>query len=251
MRYFLELAYKGTNYHGWQIQPNAISVQEVINDRLSKLLREEINIVGAGRTDTGVHAKQMYAHFDTDREVDTQHLCHKLNSFLPKDISIRKVHRVVDDAHARFGASSRKYEYYLKIHKDPFSSEGAFYYRFAVKPDMELMNEAAKIMMEYEDFECFSRAHSDVKTFICKITQAEWRREDGDTLVFHIRADRFLRNMVRAVVGTLIEVGIGKLSLEDFRAVLESKNRSEAGTSAEAQGLYLVEVNYPKEIFDV
>ncbi|RIH64799.1 tRNA pseudouridine(38-40) synthase TruA [Mariniphaga sediminis] len=244
-RYFVQLSFKGTRYHGWQVQPNAISVQEVLEKAFSTILREEISVVGAGRTDTGVHASFFVLHFDTENEIlDTTKLVFRLNSFLPFDIAIQKIWQVTTEAHARFGALSRTYHYYITTQKNPFQSETAFYYRGNL--DVAKMNEAARILLEYDDFTSFSRLHTDVKTNLCKIYRAEWQQEKN-RLVFTIRANRFLRNMVRAVVGTLLEVGKGKLSLENFREIIEVKDRGAAGASAPAHGLFLAEVEYPDE----
>ncbi|WMW78830.1 tRNA pseudouridine(38-40) synthase TruA [Flavobacterium sp. 20NA77.7] len=242
MRYFIEFAYNGKNYFGFQIQPDAISVQEILNTALHTLLRESIEIVGAGRTDSGVHATQMFAHFDSSIIPDKKQFIHRLNSFLPKDIVIYNMHEVSTTAHARFDATSRTYEYHIHTYKNPFMHEGSWYVHQPL--NIQLMNEAAKILLEYEDFECFSKVHTDVKTFICKITEAYWTQEDTK-LKFTITADRFLRNMVRAIVGTLINIGLEKITLTDFRKIIESKNRSQAGFSVPAHGLYLVRVNYP------
>lgn len=245
-RYFTQLSFKGTHYHGWQIQPNAVSVQETVEKALSTILREEISVVGAGRTDTGVHASFYVLHFDTSEEIwDSQKLVFRLNSFLPPDIAIQKIWSVPKDAHARFSAVSRTYHYYITTVKNPFQTEIAFYYHG--KLDVTKMNEAADILFEYSDFTSFSRLHTDVKTNLCKIFQAGWEME-GEMLVFKIKADRFLRNMVRAIVGTLLEVGKGKLTLEDFRKIIEKKDRKSAGTSAPAQGLFLVDVEYPADM---
>lgn len=242
MRYFIEFAYNGKKYFGFQIQPDAISVQEILNKALHTLLRESIEIVGAGRTDSGVHATQMFAHFDSSIIPDKKQFIHRLNSFLPKDIVIYNMHEVSTTAHARFDATSRTYEYHIHTYKNPFMHEGSWYVQQPL--NIQLMNEAAKILLEYEDFECFSKVHTDVKTFICKITEAYWTQEDTK-LKFTITADRFLRNMVRAIVGTLINIGLEKITLTDFRKIIESKNRSQAGFSVPAHGLYLVRVNYP------
>ncbi|MEN8137668.1 MAG: tRNA pseudouridine(38-40) synthase TruA [Bacteroidota bacterium] len=242
MRYFIELAYNGKNYFGWQRQPNQISVQEVIEEKLSILLRENISIVGAGRTDTGVHAKQMYAHFDYSKEINSEKLTFKLNSFLPKDIAIHSLFKVNDEAHARFDAISRAYEYHINIGKDPFLTDNS--YQINNDLDIDKMNEAAKIMFEYTDFKCFSKSKTDVRTYNCEIMNAVWVKH-GKKLIFHVKADRFLRNMVRAIVGSLLEIGLKRKSVEDFRKVIESKNRSEAGVSVPAHGLYLTEVTYP------
>lgn len=242
MRYFIEFAYNGKKYFGFQIQPDAISVQEILNTALSTLLRHAVEIVGAGRTDSGVHATQMFAHFDTEITLEIPKLIQRLNSFLPEDIVIYSIQLVADNAHARFDATSRTYEYHIHTYKNAFSHEGSWYVH--QKLNVALMNVAAKILLEYEDFECFSKVHTDVKTFICKISEAHWIQE-GANLKFTITADRFLRNMVRAIVGTLINVGLEKITLTDFKKIIESKNRSQAGFSVPAHGLYLVRVNYP------
>ncbi|MCM5661604.1 tRNA pseudouridine(38-40) synthase TruA [Galbibacter mesophilus] len=248
MRYFLELSYNGKHYHGWQYQPNAISVQEVLENALSTLLRSEIQIVGAGRTDAGVHAKQMYAHFDVESIVDEEELHYKLNSYLPTDISIQNIQRVQDDAHARFDAVQRSYEYWVVSQKNPFYTDYA--YNLRAELDLDAMNEAADLLLKYKDFQCFSKSNTDVKTYICDVRKAVWVRQN-DLLVFHITADRFLRNMVRAVVGTLLDVGMGKRTMEDVKKIIESKNRSNAGASVPAHGLYLTEVLYPERIFKI
>lgn len=241
LRYFIELAYKGTNYHGWQYQPDADSVQETINKALSLLLKTPIDIVGAGRTDTGVHARQMYAHFDFDTEIDTPQLIHKLNSFLPKDIVIFKIFKVDDEAHARFDAVKRTYEYHIHTMKDAFENDGS--YQFQLPLDVAKMNEACKLLFNHTDFECFSKTHTDVHTFNCQVFEANWK-QNGTKLVFTIAADRFLRNMVRAIVGTMINIGTGKITLSDFEKIIESKDRSQAGFSVPAQGLYLTKIEY-------
>ena len=246
-RYFLQISYKGANYHGWQVQPNAASVQEVMGKVLSTLLHENISVVGAGRTDTGVHASFFMLHFDTEKaDINTENFVYKLNSFLPNDIAVQQIRKVKSDAHARFSAVSRTYKYYLTTEKNPFTTETV--YRHKKKPDIKMMNEAAKILFEYTDFTSFSRLHTDVKTNDCKIYQAEWI-EEGNMLVFTIKADRFLRNMVRAIVGTLLEVGKGKISKDDFRGIIEQKNRKFAGASTPAHGLFLVDIEYPKDIY--
>lgn len=241
MRYFIELAYKGTNYHGWQYQPGADSIQETLNKSLSLLLKTDIDIVGAGRTDTGVHAKQMYAHFDYENEIDTPQLIHKLNSFLPKDIVVYNIQKVADESHARFDALKRTYEYHIHTTKDVFENEGS--YQFMLPLDIDKMNEACQLLFKYNDFECFSKVNTDVKTFNCVIFEAYWTRS-GNKLVFTISADRFLRNMVRAIVGTMINIGTGKISLADFEKIIESKDRSQAGFSVPAHGLYLTKIEY-------
>jgi len=248
-RYFLYCSYKGTNYHGWQIQPNGISVQEVLTNALRTILRDQaLEIVGAGRTDTGVHAKMMVAHFDADiLHFSLDELPAKLNSFLPADISVHKIVEVRADAHARFDAVSRHYEYRITLEKNVFST--GFSTRIFHPLNFDLMNKACETLFEYRDFTSFSKLHTDVKTNNCTITHAEWS-QDGDEWVFTVEADRFLRNMVRAIVGTLFEVGREKISIADFRKIIEAKNRGKAGTSAPAQGLFLVNVEYPKEIFE-
>lgn len=246
-RYFIYLSYKGTAYHGWQTQPNGISVQEVLCKALSTVLRTDIEIVGAGRTDTGVHAKLMVAHFDFEGELPKlTSFASKLNSILPKDIAISKIKEVKADAHARFDATSRKYEYHLVTQKNVFKTEYAA--RFNENLNFELMNEAAATLMNYRDFTSFSKLHTDAKTNNCVIMHAQWTAND-DEWIFTIQADRFLRNMVRAIVGTLLEVGRGKMTIEQFREVIEVKNRCKAGTSVPAQGLYLVDIQYPEDTF--
>ncbi len=242
MRYFIKLAYNGTNYHGWQSQPNASSVQETLEKALSLLLKSKIEIVGAGRTDAGVHAKEMYAHFDYPEPLDPAFWITKLNSYLPKDIVIYAILPVADEAHARFDASSRTYQYHINTFKDAFSFEQSWYHHYPL--DLTKMNEATHILMEYTDFECFSKANTDVFTYNCKITQAFWQ-QNGNQVVFTITADRFLRNMVRAIVGTMINIGQGKIEVAQLRKIIESKNRNEAGFSVPAHGLYLTHIVYP------
>jgi tRNA pseudouridine38-40 synthase len=246
-RYFIYFSYKGTAYHGWQIQPNGISVQEVLAKAISTILRRETEITGAGRTDTGVHARLMVAHFDVEDGIPSNmDLASKLNSLLPNDIAVYKIVEVREDAHARFDAISRRYEYHIVTCKNVFRNELAA--RETQKLDFEAMNAAAAILHEYRDFTSFSKLHTDVKTNNCVIMHAEWTLQ-GDEWVFTIEADRFLRNMVRAVVGTLFEVGRHKLTLEGFRQVIEQKNRCKAGTSVPAHGLYLVDIKYPDNLF--
>ena len=241
MRYFIELSYNGKNYHGWQIQPDANSVQEELNKAISTILQEEISVVGAGRTDAGVHASQMYAHLDTDKKLNKNHV-YKFNSLLPDDIVVYKIHSVKDDAHARFDAISRSYEYKIWLGRNPFLLETTWqlYYQ---KLNISLMNNAAKVLLEYEDFQCFSKVKTEVHTFNCDVTLAEWKQKENE-LTFHISANRFLRNMVRAIVGTLIDVGTGKTTIEEFRKIIESKNRNNAGLSVPAKALFLTEVTY-------
>lgn len=246
-RYFIYLSYNGKNFCGWQIQPNGITVQESIEQALATLLRKECPIVGAGRTDAGVHARQMVAHFDWETQIDDlDHLTDKLNRLLPKDIAIHRIVPVRPEAHARFDATARTYQYFLTTRKDPFNYELA--YKYPGKLDFEAMNRVCPILFEYIDFTSFSKLHTDVKTNNCRITRAEWKQE-GDLWVFTITADRFLRNMVRAIVGTLLEVGRGKLTAEGFRQVIEAKDRGAAGTSAPGHALFLTRVDYPDSIF--
>jgi tRNA pseudouridine38-40 synthase len=248
LRYFIHLAYNGTPYHGWQIQPNASSVQETLNKAFSVLLQSEINLMGAGRTDTGVHAKEMYAHFDFESSFDLPTLVHKLNSFLPKDIVIYDIIPVHDEAHTRFDATKRTYEYHIHQFKNPFLHELSWYFHQSL--DVDLMNQAAQLLFNYTDFECFSKVNTDVNTFDCTIFEAHWTRgvaeakQENDRLVFTISANRFLRNMVRSIVGTLVNVGLHKITLDDFTKIIESKSREKAGFSVPAHGLYLTKIEY-------
>lgn len=241
MRYFIEFSYHGKNYFGYQIQPREITVQEELEKALSTILREEIKTTGAGRTDTGVHAKKMFAHFDTEQILE-ENLPHKLNSFLPPDISVKRIFKVKDDFHARFDATFRTYEYYISLEKNPFTQDSAWQI-WRRDLDIDKMNEACKILFEYDDFTSFAKLHTDNKTNLCTIYKAEWS-QNGSELKFTISADRFLRNMVRAIVGTMVEIGNGKIQPEDLRTVIESQNRNAAGTSAPPQGLFLVDVGY-------
>ena len=244
-RFFLEFSYAGTAYHGWQRQPNALSVQEVMEEALALLLKQQTPLTAAGRTDTGVHAKQMFAHFDTDT-TDLEQLIFRLNQFLPNDIAVIRIREVKPRAHARFDALSRTYEYHLNNFKSPFVQ--GMSYGLYQPLDVEQMNKAASILLEYEDFECFSKAHTDVKTFLCTISKAVWGKSETG-LVFTITANRFLRNMVRAIVGTLIEIGLGKKNIQEMHTVIESKNRSLAGYSVPAEGLFLTHIEYPNSIY--
>jgi tRNA pseudouridine38-40 synthase len=247
LRYFVELSYDGTPFVGWQRQPAGDSVQSCLEDALSILFRKPISIVGAGRTDAGVHAHQLFAHVDLDEHVD-QDLTFRLNKLLPKEIAVRNVIAVTQDAHARFDAVSRIYRYHITTQKNPFLQKRS--YQFAKPLDLDLMNQAAKILIDHKNFKCFSKSKTDVKTYVCDIQQVHWQ-QNGSELVFFIQANRFLRNMVRAIVGTLIEVGLRKISISDFEAILASRDRSQAGYSVPAHGLYLEKVNYPKHIFTV
>jgi tRNA pseudouridine38-40 synthase len=241
-RFFIHIAYNGTRYHGWQSQPNAVTVQATIEKALSTLLQTPTAIIGAGRTDAGVHAKEMYAHLDIEVYFERKGLVNKLNSLLPKDIMIYDILPVHDEAHARFDATSRSYEYKIHTYKDIFTDDMSW--QFDLPLDIEKMNEAAKILLEYNDFECFSKTHTDVHTFNCIISQAHWEKNE-QSYIFHITADRFLRNMVRAIVGTLIQIGLGKKEVVEMHDIIQSKNRSRAGFSVPAKGLYLTEIVYP------
>jgi tRNA pseudouridine38-40 synthase len=242
-RYFIELAYDGTKYHGWQVQQNAVSVQELLNKALTTLLRQPIETIGCGRTDTGVHAKEYFAHFDGSKsEIENPKFEIGLNALLPHDIAIKRIIPVHADAHARFDATLRSYEYHIHFEKNPFLNGYSWLLRD--RPNLELMNKAAVIIMEYIDFSCFSKSNTQVKTNNCKIAKAVWEQTNNG-IIFKITADRFLRNMVRAIVGTLLLVGKGEMQPEEIRDIIESKNRSNAGMSVPACGLYLTEVKYP------
>ncbi len=249
MRYLLHLAYNGANYCGWQTQPNLPTVQQTLEQALSTLMRTPIAIVGCGRTDTGVHASDFYAHFDSPVEPEPN-LVFKLNSFLPPDIVIFDLRRVADNFHARFSATSRTYQYHVSTCRLPFAQ--GLYNRIYFTPDIDAMNAAACVLMEYDDFTSFAKLHTDNKTNICHLTEARWDRVGdtrfggGEELVFTITSNRFLRNMVRSVTGTLLDVGRGKLDIEGLRAIIEKKNRCAAGVSMPAQGLFLTHVGYPE-----
>ena len=247
MRYFIEFSYNGSDFHGWQRQNNAISVQQVIEESLTLIQSEIVNVIGAGRTDTGVHAKVMIAHFDVQELSKTRNdFIFKLNQLLPKSIVIKNLRRVKDDAHARFDAISRTYLYYISQVKDPFNNSLHYFYK--EKLDWDLMNQASKIIINHNDFECFSKSNTDVKTFLCDIEKASWETNINGA-VFKITANRFLRNMVRAVVGTLIEIGNGKKKIKDLEKILVSKERSKAGYSVPANGLFLTEIKYSNSIY--
>jgi len=247
-RYFIHLAYKGTRYHGWQIQPNTVTIQETLNQALSLMLREEINLVGAGRTDAGVHASSFFAHFDLSNKeaLDTDHLVFKLNCYLPRDIAIYSITPVHDKAHSRFDALSRTYKYYMSTQKNPFNRETTYYLFKDVS--VEQMNEAAAFLFQYNDFTSFSKRSTETKTNHCTIYKAEWEKK-GTNLTFTIQANRFLRNMVRAIVGTMVKVGEGKLTLEEFCRIIEAKDRSLSGYSIPANGLFLTDIEYPNDTF--
>jgi len=247
-RYFIKLSFKGTNYHGWQVQVNAKTVQSQLNKALSTLLGEDIETIGAGRTDTGVHAKEFYAHFDHVRsEINKdKEFFFRINRFLPKDISIQSIMKVNNKAHCRFDAISRTYEYHINKEKDPFNNEYTYYLygNLAIRK----MNEASIILYEYNDFTSFSKTKTDAKTNICNIIQAEWT-EYNKKLIFIIKADRFLRGMVRSIVGTLLNIGFGKVSIDEFRKIIESKDRTNAGVTVPAHGLFLINIEYPDYLF--
>ncbi|MEP2058428.1 MAG: tRNA pseudouridine(38-40) synthase TruA [Maribacter litoralis] len=245
MRFFIQFSYFGKAYHGWQNQPNAITVQEVLEKGMSKLLNSPVSLMGAGRTDTGVHAKMMYAHFDVDALEDIQDYIFRLNSFLPNDIAVERIFEVKDDAHARFHATARTYEYHIAKSKDPFTTDLAYFVKKEL--DVEQMNIAANLLLGKKDFECFSKSNTDVFTNICDLREAQWSIKENN-LIFTITADRFLRNMVRAIVGTLINVGLGKYSLDYVNTILKSKDRTKAGVSVPAKGLYLTSIVYPNTI---
>ena len=255
MRYFIELSYDGTAYHGWQIQPNGESVQGVLQRALSTLMRQEIVVTGAGRTDAGVHAAMMVAHFNVEDPLPTppvregreaqsaeDYLVYRLNGMLPPDIAIHRIYPVADDAHARFSARARTYYYYVHTRKSPFLRDRSW--RLISTPDFESMNRAARLLLEYEDFTSFSKLNTDTKTNICHVTSARWVQLSDHEWRFEITADRFLRNMVRAIVGTLMEVGRGQLTLDGFRQVIELQDRCAAGDSVPARGLFLQKVEY-------
>lgn len=242
VRYFIHFAYDGTNYHGWQIQPDANSVQEELQKALSVLLRHDVEIVGAGRTDAGVHARQMVAHFEWDGQLDCQQTAYRLGRMLPRDIAIYRMEPVAEDMHARFSAVRRTYHYYLHTERDPFCRQYSCELHYDL--DFERMNEAGRILCTYEDFGAFCKSHSDVKTTLCKVSEAHWIQVDSTHWYFRISANRFLRNMVRAVVGTMIDVGRGRITLDDFRKIVEGKQRTQAGESMPAHALFLEEIEY-------
>lgn len=242
MRYFITFSYDGTAYHGWQIQPHSLSVQEQLQKAMSTLLRKPMEVIGAGRTDTGVHARKMVAHFDYDEEVDCLQLVYKLNKLLPRDIAVQQVEPVAEDMHARFSAKSRTYHYYVHMGKNPFLR--SYSWQVYGNIDFELMNQAASVLMEYKDFTSFSKVNTDTKTNDCTITEAHWDRVGEEQWCFTITANRFLRNMVRAIVGTLMEVGRGRMTIEQLRRVIDAKDRCCAGDSVPGNALFLVQVKY-------
>jgi len=246
MRYFLHIAYDGTNYSGWQKQPNAVTIQEVIEKALGTILRREVEITGAGRTDAGVHARDMVAHVDIDEEIDIEKLKRNMNSLLPPDIAINNIEKVSDESHARFDAKSRMYEYHITTAKDPFlkGKACAIYYPI----DVKLMKKAASLLIGTHDFQCFSKVHTDVNNYYCTITRAEFTSYEnenwGHEIVFTIEANRFLRGMVRAIVGTLVDIGAGRKKIEDLDEILASKNRCKAGQAMPAEGLIFIRAEY-------
>lgn len=248
MRYFLDVAYEGTRFHGWQAQPNALGVQAVLDECLRKVCRlDQVTTVGSGRTDTGVHARQQWVHVDLPQVWPPEDLQHKLNRILPLDISINQVHAVGQEAHARFDAIARTYHYHISLKKDPFLVKQAAY--LAQKPNVILMNQAAQVLLQLEDFTTFSKVKGDVNHYRCTITQAVWQEKDN-CLVFTIKANRFLRGMVRLIVGTLLDVGKGKITVAQFRAAIERQDRRLASGAAPAHGLYLHRVEYPAQYFE-
>ena len=244
-RYFLELSYKGSPFHGWQIQGNAFTVQECLEKALSTLFRSPITIMGSGRTDTGVHAQLQVCHLDLHQEPG-EHFIKAINAILPKEIGVLALRKVTPEAHARFHAIKRSYFYRITFTKNPFFQELSW--QLFKQPDVNLMNEAAKILLDYEDFECFSKVHTEVKHFRCKISTAYWE-PNGDQLLFHITANRFLRGMVRSIVGTLLEIGLGHRPVEDMHRIILSKDRVQAGKAAPAKGLFLSQIEYPSDIY--
>lgn len=247
-RYFIFISYRGTSYHGWQLQPDAVTVQQVLDNALSVVLSEKISTTGAGRTDAGVHALLFCAHFDSiSEDLNTsENLVFRLNQFLPKDISVYSIKRVLQDANARYSAISRTYQYNISRTKDPFFENSSWFLHGNI--DIVSMNQASRLLLNHSDFTSFSKLHSGAKTNICKVYSARWEEIDN-RLVFTIRADRFLRNMVRAIVGTMTEIGFGKMNLAEFEEIIFAKNRSRAGKSAPAQGLFLTGIEYPDEIY--
>jgi tRNA pseudouridine38-40 synthase len=245
-RYFFEITYRGTRYAGWQSQKNAVGIQDVVEDALGKLLRAPLKITASGRTDTGVHCKQQYFHCDIEKSFEPLQLLNRLNAFLPPDIAIRSIRPVRSDAHARYSAIQRTYEYYITLVKNPLLNGLALPF---FKPlDVERMNQAAQLLYGEHDFTSFSKVKTDVHHFRCRIDQAVWKKRSTN-LVFSISANRFLRGMVRALVGTLLDVGTGKCSVSGFREIIQSKDRRKAGANADPQGLYLVRVKYPPSVF--
>lgn len=245
MRYFLEIAYDGTRFHGWQVQPNALSVQEVLDDCLTKVLRQLVSSTGSGRTDTGVHASQQFVHFDVAQPLDPQQVIYRLNRILPNDIAANNLYRVADAAHARFDAHARTYHYHITFAKNPFKRYYAYYHSRPL--NVELMNEAAALLLKHEDFTTFSKVKGDTTHYRCTIYEAVWQQQ-GQELVFMVRANRFLRGMVRLLVGTLVDVGRGKLTVQQFGQIIISQDRNKSSGAAPAEGLFLAKVEYPEHI---
>lgn len=245
-RYFVELKFKGTKYAGWQRQKNSLTVQELVDKAISTILKSEILTTGCGRTDSGVHARYFVAHFDYINEIDKKNFIYKVNAILPEDIAILNIYKVQDNAHARYSAISRTYEYIITKKKDPFEIDTALF--FPHELNLNLMNNACELLKKYEDFSSFAKLHSNTKTNICKIFNAFWL-ENNEKIIFKITANRFLRNMVRAIVGTMLEIGQEKINLNEFVKIIESNDRSKAGKSVDAKGLFLIDVNYPQNIF--
>ncbi|MBV6644711.1 MAG: tRNA pseudouridine(38-40) synthase TruA [Cyclobacteriaceae bacterium] len=246
MRYFLDISYLGTQYHGWQLQNNAISIQQVLEKALTTILQVPTSCTGSGRTDTGVHARQQVAHFDTDVVLDELDFVYKLNSFLPGDIAVNSCRQVNDEAHARFDATRRSYQYFIHQNKNPFQQDKSYF--FSPKLDFGQMNRGADMLSKWEDFQSFSKVNTDVNHFNCIIYEAKWEQEN-DSIVFSVSANRFLRGMVRAMVGTLLDLGLTKIDLKQLKEILESRHRSAAGRAVPAEGLYLTEVAYPNDIY--
>lgn len=246
MRFLLQLSYNGTSFHGWQRQNNAPSIQQEIEEKLTTIFQQNTAIVGCGRTDTGVHASQYFAHFETEIEFDTSTLLHKLNSMLPQGVAAQGVSAITNNGHARFSATKRSYEYHITKVKNPFAADLA--YKCNLQLDLNRMNKACAMMLGEKDFGCFCKANADNHTNICNVSEAKWIETDT-MFIFSISANRFLRNMVRAIVGTMLEIGQKKMSLEGFQTVLDSKDRTFAGPSVPPHGLYLTVVDYPSEIF--
>ena len=247
MRYFFEISYKGTDYHGWQIQKNAISIQHVIQEKLCQLTSEIIEITGSGRTDAGVHAKQQFFHTDFKNEIDGEDFRYHINAILPKDILVRSIRKVKSEAHARFDAISRSYEYVMIPQKDPFKPNEAYIYSRRI--DLEILNAAAKSLVGKNDFQSFSKVKTQVNNFICEVYRAHWQ-QNGSSVVFHIEANRFLRGMVRAIVGTLLMVNEGKIEVNKIHEIVADKNRAKAGRSVSPEGLFLSKISYPNHIFE-
>lgn len=247
-RYFIFISYNGASYHGWQIQPHSITIQKILNEALSTILNESINTTGAGRTDTGVHAVTFCAHFDSasERLHSEKKLIYRLNSYLPKDISVNSIRKVTSGANARFSAVSRTYKYYISRSKNPFLENSSWLLHGNI--DLNSMNEACQVLLHHSDFTSFSKLHSDNKTNICKIYHAGWEESDK-ILIFTVKADRFLRNMVRAIVGTMTDIGFGKINLNEFEQIIAARDRCKAGKSAPAKGLFLIDIEYPEDIF--